>query len=133
MYCSLQYITFTSCNVVVLRRIILYCNVGRHIKDDVVHRSRQQSLIAKWLGLGVTVRVRVRAREWNYFFFFFLCVKVTKTFVLLSWHVTVQCSDVRPAVRDVMMMYSKERYMENLSAISLIGAHFLLEEIHVQV
>ena len=67
------------------------------------------------------------------FLFFFLCVKVTKTFVLLSWHVTVQHSDVRPAVRDVMIMYSKERYMENLSAISLIGAHFLLEEIHVQV
>ena len=46
--------------------------------------------------------------------FFFLCVKVTKTFVLLSWHVTVQRSDVRPTLRDVMMMYSKERYMENL-------------------
>ena len=52
----------------------------------------------------------------NYFcfFFFFLCVKVTKTFVLLSWHVTVQHSDVRPTLCDVMMMYSKERYMENL-------------------
>ena len=47
-------------------------------------------------------------------FVFSLCVKVTKTFVLLSWHVTVQRSDVRPTVRDVMMMYSKDRYMENL-------------------
>ena len=52
-----------------------------------MHRSRQQSLIAKWLGIGVTVRVRVRvrararAREWDYFFS--LC-KVAKTFVLLS-------------------------------------------------
>ena len=72
-------------NVVVLRRIILYCNVGQHVKDGVVHSSRQQSLVAKWLGLGATVRVRVRtrAREWDYFFFFSLC-KVTKTFVLLS-------------------------------------------------
>ena len=60
----------TSCNVVVLRRIIFYCNVGRCVKDGVVHRSRQQSLVAKWLGLGVTVRVRfrARARERDYFF-----------------------------------------------------------------
>ena len=65
--------------------------------------------------LTVRVRVRARAREWNYFcFVFFLCVKVTKTFVLLSWDVTVQLSDVRPTLCDVMMMYSKERYMENL-------------------
>jgi len=69
---SLQYVTFTSCNVIVLRR------------------SHQQSLVAKWLGLGVTVRatVRARAREWDYFFFF----KVTKTFVLLSYTLTVRCS-----------------------------------------
>ena len=46
--------------------------------------------------------------------FFFLCVKVTKTFVLLSWDVTVQLSDIRPTLCDIMMMYSKERYMENL-------------------
>ena len=54
-----------------------------------MHRSRQQSLVAKWLGIGVTVRVRVRvrvrararAKEWDYFFS--LC-KVAKTFVLLS-------------------------------------------------
>ena len=50
------------------------------------------------------------------FFFFFLCVKVTKTFVLLSWHVTVQRSDVRPTLRDVMMMYSKERLIHGESA-----------------
>ena len=78
-YRSLQYVTFTSCNVVVLRRILVYCNVGWCVKDGVVHCSRQQSLIAKWLGLGVTVtvrvRVRARAREWDYFFFFFFCVK----------------------------------------------------------
>ena len=52
-----------------------------------MHRSHQQSLVAKWLGIGVTVRVRVRvrararAKEWDYFFS--LC-KVAKTFVLLS-------------------------------------------------
>ena len=46
---SLQYVIFTSCNVVVLRRIILHCN----IKDGVVYRTRQQWLVAKWLGLGV--------------------------------------------------------------------------------
>ena len=81
MYHSLQYVIFMSCNVVVLRRIILYCNDGWHIKDGVVHHSRLQWLVGKWLGLGVTMRVRVRARarEWNYFFFFFLCVKMTKT------------------------------------------------------
>ena len=67
-----------SCNVVVLRHIILYCNIGRRVKDGVVHRSRQQSLVAKWLGVGVTVRVRVRTRAREC-----LC-KVTKTFVLLS-------------------------------------------------
>ena len=71
-------------HVMFLSYVVLYCNVGQRVRDSVVHHSRQQSLIAKWLGLGVTVRVRARARarEWNYFFFF-LC-KVTKTFVLLS-------------------------------------------------
>ena len=28
MYRSFQYVTFMSCNVVVLRRILLYCKVG---------------------------------------------------------------------------------------------------------
>ena len=62
----------------------MYYKVGRRVKDGVVHHSRQQSLIAKWLGLVATVRVRVtvRAKEWDYSFFS-LC-KVTKTFVLLS-------------------------------------------------
>ena len=40
--------------------------------------------------------------------FFFLCVKVTKTCVLLSWHVAVQRSDIRPTLRDVMMMYFQD-------------------------
>ena len=35
---------------------------------------------------------------------------MTKTFVLLSWHV----SSSRTTVHDVMMMYCKERYMENV-------------------
>ena len=46
--------------VVIIR---LHCNVGWRVKDGEVHRSRQQWLVAKWLGLGVTVRVRTRARE----------------------------------------------------------------------
>ena len=54
MYLSLQYVIFTSCNVV-LRHIyiILYCNDDLRVKDGVVHHSRQQSLVAKWLGLCV--------------------------------------------------------------------------------
>ena len=58
----------------------------------------------------VRVRVRARAREWNYFCFFFLCVKVTKTCVLL---VAVQRSDVRPTLCDVMMMYSQDLHEES--------------------
>ena len=53
MYRSLQYVIFTPCNAVVLRRIILYCNDGWRVKDGVVHPSRQQWPVAKWLGLGV--------------------------------------------------------------------------------
>ena len=45
------------------------------------------------------------------FLFFFLCVRVTNTCVLLA---AVQRLDVRPTLRDVMMMYSQERYMKNL-------------------
>ena len=72
-----------------LRHVILYCNNGWCVKNGVVHRSRQQWLIAKWLGLGVTVRIRVRARAWAREWIFFSlslsrCVKVTKIFVLLS-------------------------------------------------
>jgi len=33
--------------------IILYCNANWHVKDCVMYRSHQQSLVAKWLGLGV--------------------------------------------------------------------------------
>ena len=48
------------------------------------------------------------------FVFFFLCVKMTKTCVLLSWHVAVQCSDIRPTLRDVMVIFPQDRYMKNL-------------------
>ena len=81
-----------------------------------MHHSRQQCLVAEWLGLSVTVRVRVRARarEWD---FFLSVLKVTNTFVL---HVNGSCDvhgvhGVRTTtVRDVTMMYyCKERYMEN--------------------
>ena len=52
MYWSLEYVIFTSCNV--LRRIYsrIYNTVLR-VKDGLLHRSRQQSLVAKWLGLYV--------------------------------------------------------------------------------
>jgi len=54
------------------------------------------------------------------FLFFFLCIKVTKTCVLLSWNVAVQRSDVRPTLRDVMMMYSQDRDMKNLPKLCTI-------------
>ena len=65
----------------------------------------------------VRVRVRARAREWNYFWGFFfllllcssdedLCVAGTYSMTFTTY--------VRPTVRDVMMIYSKEQYMENL-------------------
>ena len=54
------------------------------------------------------------------FFFFPLCFKVTKTFVLLARYSTTFTTYVRPTVRDVMMMYSKERYMENLPPFHLL-------------
>ena len=52
--------------------------VSSVIKDSSVHGSRQQWLVAEWLGCSVTVRVRARARGWGsslfffFFFFFFL-------------------------------------------------------------
>ena len=115
MYRSLEYVIFTSCSLHPLRRVILYCNVGRRVKGSAVHHRRQQSLVAGWLGLSVTVRVRARARECGFPVLFFLSVlKVTNNFVL---HVNGSC-DVHglrtTTVHDVMMMYCKERYMENV-------------------
>ena len=92
-------------------------NVGCCVKGSVVHGNRQQCLIDEWLGLSVTVRVRVRARARRciFPFFFFSLLKVTKIYVL---HVSGNCDirGVRTAttVRDVKMMYSQERYMENV-------------------
>ena len=68
--------------------------------------------------------------------FFFLCVKVTKTCVLLSWDVAVQRSDVRPTLRDVMMMYSQDRYMKNLPSFEKHRVkHYakLRSEVHYKV
>ena len=77
MYCSLEYVIFTSCNLHPLRRVILCCNVGWCVKGSAVHHRRQQSLVAEWLGLSVTVRVRVRARArgcgFSVLFFCCLC------------------------------------------------------------
>ena len=83
-----------------------------------MHHSRQQCLVAEWLGLSFTARVRVRARtrEWDFsFLLFFLSVlKVTNIFVL---HINGSC-DIHGVgttpVCDVTMMYCKERYMENV-------------------
>ena len=59
----------------------------------------------------------INNREWNYFcFFFFVLIKVTKASPgMLQYDV----HDIRPTVRDVMVMYSKERYMENLPYICI--------------
>ena len=74
MYRSLEYVIFTSYTLRPSRRVILYCNVGWCVKGSAVHRSRQQSLVAEWLGLSVTVRVKVRARarecDFSVLFFF---------------------------------------------------------------
>ena len=116
---SLQYAIFTSRNVVVLHCIILYYNDGWRVKGGVVHRSRQQWLVVKWLralclqsglGLGIGPGNGIISA------FFFLCIKVTKTFcvALLARYSTTFTAYARTTVCDVMMMYSKERYMENL-------------------
>ena len=85
-----------------------------------MQRSHQQWLIAKRFGGGVTgvrVRARARVREWNYFFFFF-------SFSVLKWQTPLCCSPGTLTVRcsqckynNVMMMYCKERYMENVPNI----------------
>ena len=81
-----------------------------------MHRNHQQCLVAEWLGLSVTVRVRVRARarECIFLLFFISLLEVTNIFVL---RVSGNC-DVRgvrtTTVSDVTMMYSQERYMENV-------------------
>ena len=117
MYRSSQYVIFTSCNLVVLCRIILYCNVGWGVKDGAVHRSRQQWFVAKWLGLGPR----------NVFFF--------SSGLKLKWQTPLCCSpgtlqydihNVRTTVHDIMMMYSKERYMENLYLLKWVMV--LMEE-----
>ena len=80
----------------------------------------------------VKVRVRARARECIFpFFFFFFLLKVTKIFVL---RVSGNC-DIRgirtTTVRDVKMMYSQERYMENVpkdySSLLLISQNKIVE------
>ena len=92
-----------------------------------MHHHRQQCLVAKWLGLSVTVRVRARAREWDFSVLFFLSVlKVTNTFVL---HVNISCSvhGLRTTtVCDVMMMYCKEQYMENVPCHCIVQVKLYL-------
>ena len=48
MYRSLEYVIFTSCNVLHHIYSRIYNTVLR-VKDSVVHRSCQQSLVAKCL------------------------------------------------------------------------------------
>ena len=77
MYCSLEYVIFTSCNLRLLLRVIVYCNIGWCVKGSAVHHRHQQCLIAEWLELSVTVRVRARTRERD-FGVLLLCVKSDK-------------------------------------------------------
>ena len=95
--------------------IILYCNDDWCIRFSAPQSSpvTRSQLVRAWclqlgLGLGLGPANGIISA-----FFFPLCFKVTKTFVLLSWHVQYDVH-VRTTVRDVMMMYSKDRYMENL-------------------
>ena len=117
MYRPLEYVIFTSCNLCLLCRVILHCNVGWCVKGSAVHRSRQQFLVAEWLGLSVTIRVRVRAKAGECDFsilFFFFCVKSDKHLCLArSWKLQRSwCKTTK--VCDVTMMYCKEWYMENV-------------------
>ena len=92
----------------------MYCNVGWCIKGSAVRHRHQQCFVAEWLGLSVTIRVRARARGWDFPFFFLSMLKVTNTFVL---HVRGSCGvhGLRTTtVHDVMIMYYRERYMENV-------------------
>ena len=59
----------------------MYRSLGYIIVTSSTVCSRQQCLIAEWLGLSVTVRVRAKARE--------TLLKVTNTFVL---HVNGSCN-----------------------------------------
>ena len=129
MYRSLEYVMFMSCNDVLYIVYYYTVNVGCCVKGSVVYGNRQQCLVAEWLGLSVTgrvsVRVRARAREciFPFVFFFFSLLKVTKIFVL---HVSGSC-DIRgvrtTTVRDVKMMYSQERYMENVPSGTYATIH----------
>ena len=67
MYCSLQYVMFTSYNDVLY--VMYYYNAM--LDSSVVHRNHQQCLVAEWLGLRVTVRGRIRARECIFSLLFF--------------------------------------------------------------
>ena len=89
------------------------------VQCSAVVSSVSHCLVAEWLGLSVTVRVRARDREWGFPFLFFFSpmLEVINTFVL---HVN-SCCDVHgirgvrtTPVCDVTMMYSKERYTENV-------------------
>ena len=104
MYHSLEYFMFMSCNLRPLCSVILYYNVGWCVKGSAVHHCRHQCLVAEWLGLGPGSGVLS--------LFFFL--SGTNTFVL---HVNGSCGAHglgTTTVRDVTMMYCKERYMENV-------------------
>ena len=98
-----------------------------------MHGNRQQCLVAGWLGLSVTVRIRVRARarECIFPFFFFSLLKVTKIIVLrVSGNCDI-CGIRTTTVHDVKMMYSQERYMENVpkdySSLLLISQNKIVE------
>ena len=74
--------------------IILYCNVGRCVKDGVVHRSCQQSLVAKWpmLQLGLGHRLGLGLGPGNGIISFFGGAPPPDTPTSLKWQRHLCCS-----------------------------------------
>ena len=65
--------------------------------------------------LGVTARGKARAREWNNVFFSVFKSDTDLCVALLACQ-QYDINDVRTtAICDLMMIYCKERYMENMS------------------
>ena len=65
-----------------------------------MHRSRQQCLVAKCVGLSVTVRVRVRARARECVFF--VCAKSDKHLCLTHVNGSCDVHGIRTTVHDVL-------------------------------
>ena len=114
MYCSLEYVMFTSCNddvlYVVYYYIVMLVGALKAVQCTTIASSASQpngqDLVLQLVGLGLG----------NVFFpsFFFSLLKVTNIFVLCVSGNCDVCGIRTTTVCDVMMMYSQERYMENV-------------------